>query len=418
MESRPQLLVLANAPAALFMLCGISLVERLLRNAQRLGFRYATVLTNTVEAVTAHLSVPSWARADISLRVEPTNGEALLVREVREQFAASHNHALIVSAGFYCDVRLLRAMIEQKTTTLLVDSAPPFRGDLLEAAALLDRSWISQQDDATALLDQLASDATVGRIQSLDAAMQPTYLADLRKHVRPLFFPAPPPALSPLAERVVRDAAQNGALDFPALVHAPIETWLVSHLCQTSITPNQVTFATMVIGLFVTILYASGHLWFGTALALLVGVMDGVDGKLARTKVETTELGKSEHTLDYAVELSWWTALAYHFHERGGKVRAYSLLGLLIVSDLLGRLAKRSVKRRDGRNLDDVSAFDRCVRYIGGRRNIYVWIFAFGLTIGNAQGAFILLCLWAGATAAVHVLRALQIRFRRPIQRF
>ena len=75
------------------------------------------------------------------------------------------------------------------------------------------------------------------------------------------------------------------------------------------------------------ILFASGHLWWGRVLALLVGVLDGVDGKLARTKFETTESGKSEHSLDYLIELSWWTALAYHFHESG--LPAPRLLALL-----------------------------------------------------------------------------------------
>ena len=31
-------------------------------------------------------------------------------------------------------------------------------------------------------------------------------------------------------------------------------------------------------------------------------------------KVQTTRIGKGEHLLDYFVEMSWWAALAYHFH--------------------------------------------------------------------------------------------------------
>ena len=132
----------------------------------------------------------------------------------------------------------------------------------------------------------------------------------------------------------------------------------------------------MLVGLAVTGLFATGQLLLGTVLALAVGVLDGVDGKLARTKIETTELGQWEHSLDYFVELSWWTALAFHFHRTGLEPRAYWLLALLVGADLVDRLAKRSVKSRLGRNLDDVSAFDRFVRYIGGRRNIYIWLFA------------------------------------------
>lgn len=67
-------------------------------------------------------------------------------------------------------------------------------------------------------------------------------------------------------------------------------------------------------GLSVTLLYASGYLWAGALVALAVGVFDGVDGKVARLKVQTTRIGKGEHVLDYCIEMSWWAALGYHFH--------------------------------------------------------------------------------------------------------
>ena len=86
---------------------------------------------------------------------------------------------------------------------------------------------------------------------------------------------------------------------------------------------------------------------------------------------------------------------------------------VIVGSDLLDRLAKRSVKRRLGRNLDDVSAFDRFVRCLGGRRNIYIWLFGLGLAVGVSRSAFVPLCLWGAATAAVHVVRGLQIGFGR-----
>src|SRR4029077_5660242 len=147
--------------------------------------------------------------------------------------------------------------------------------------------------------------------------------------------------------------------DIPAMVHAPIETWLASRLWNTSIKPNQITFVTMLIGLLVTFCYATGRLWLGTLAALLVGILDGLDGKLARIKVETTQLGKREHALDFLVEMSWWAALAYHFHQGGQVPNSSMMLLLLFGSDLVDRLAKGLVKKRLGRNLDDVSLVDR-----------------------------------------------------------
>jgi 1L-myo-inositol 1-phosphate cytidylyltransferase / CDP-L-myo-inositol myo-inositolphosphotransferase len=413
---RPQLVILADAPDALCILFGISLLERLLRVVQRLGFREAVILSNSPEEVAAHLMKPSWARAEVALSFRPRNSGAVRVSDV----ATGAGHILVVSAGFYYDARLLKTMAEQTATTLLVDSAPPpecvafwkDQGGVFRAAALLEGDWLSRQDHTAALMDQLSSDAATGRIEACDAARQPTYVMALRKHVRPVFFPAPSPNLIAVAERFPRDVAQNGVLDFPGLLDSPIEDWIVARLGRTSITPNQVTFVTMLIGLVVTALFATGHLWWGVALAYTIEVLDGVDGKLARTKVETTAAGDWEHVVDYCIELSWWTALAYHFHAENLR-SAYWLLLLLVGSDLVDRLAKRSVKKKVGRNLDDFSNIDRFVRCIGGRRNINIWILAAALALGDAANGFVLICWWEAATAAVHIVRAFQIRFGR-----
>jgi hypothetical protein len=80
------------------------------------------------------------------------------------------------------------------------------------------------------------------------------------------------------------------------------------------------------------------------------------------------------------------------------------------VADLLVRRAKGFVGRKLGRSLDDVSRFDRLVRYVAGRRNIYTWLFTFSLALGMPANGFIWLCFWGIASAVIHVFRALQIR--------
>jgi phosphatidylglycerophosphate synthase len=412
--SRPQLLILARAPDAFCELFGVSLLERLLRIVQRFGFREAIILSDSIDQVSAHLAPSSWARADVALSFREQIAGAARINEV----ATGAERTLVVSAGYYYDARLLQRLAEQAATTLLIDSAPPAasvelwsgHGGVFNGAALVDRDWLSRQDHTTGLMDQLSSDAAAGRIESCDAARQPTYIVGLRKHVRPVFFPAPPANLTAVAEQFPRDLAQNGVLDFPGLVDSPIEDWIVARLCRTAITPNQITFFTMLIGLGVTVLFATGHLWFGVALAYVIEVLDGVDGKLARTKVETTAAGDWEHVIDYFIELSWWTALAWHFHAAGLR-HAFTLLLLLVASDILDRLAKRAVKQKVGRNLDDVSNFDRFVRCIGGRRNINIWILIAALALGDAANGFVLICGWGAATALAHIVRALQIRF-------
>jgi phosphatidylglycerophosphate synthase len=412
---RPQLLILADTPGALVELFGISMLERLLRIAQRLGFREALILSKTPDEIAAHVAKPSWARAGVTLDLRPRETEPVLISDV----APAADRILLVAAGFYYDARLLKALAERDATTLLLDSAPPLRsaplwksgGVEFRGAALLERGWLEGRHYDVSLLHQLSSEIGSGRVQVCDAAAEPTYVTALRKHVRPVFFPAPTPELIPLAEKFPRDVAQNGVLDFPGFCDSPIEDWIVKKICRTSIRPNQVTFATMLIGVAVTALFATDHLWWGAVLAYAIEVLDGVDGKLARIKVETTTAGEWEHEVDYAIELSWWTALAFHFH-RAGLSSAFWLLGLYVGSDLLDRLAKRAVKKKVGRNLDDVSNFDRFVRCVGARRNINIWILIAALALRDAANGFVLICSWMGATAFVHVVRAFKIQKR------
>jgi phosphatidylglycerophosphate synthase len=411
---RPQLIILAEPPDALRILFGVSMLERLLRTVQRLGFHQALILSTTPDEIMAHLTKPAWARAEVALTFRRREIGATRVQDV----ATGGERALVVSAGFYYDARLLRTMAEQETTALLVDSSPPpesaplwkSEGANFRGAALLDRDWLTQRQPTATLLDQLSSDAATRRINVCDAARQPTYVTSLRKDVRPVFFPTPSPELVPLAEKFPRDVAQNGVLDFPGFLDSPIEDWIVARLCRTAIRPNHVTIFTMLIGVVVTALFATGHLWWGVALAYAIEVLDGVDGKLARTKVETTAAGEWEHLTDYFIELSWWAALAFHFY-RAGLSSAFWLLGLYVGSDLLDRVAKRAAKKKVGRNLDDVSNFDRFVRCIGARRNINIWILIAALAFGDGASGFVLICWWGAANAAAHVLRAVQIRY-------
>ncbi len=403
MSFRPRVaVVFGNAPESLSSLCGISLAERLLRVLQRLGFTRAIIIAITSELRT-ELSRSSWARAGVTLAFAES-GDA--VADVLQVLTKEDSPAAIVRADYYYDPRLLGALMGAAVPSFLVESDARRNGS---GSALITRDWLSARDQRAHFWSDLEAAAAADEIALIGVSEQPAYLASMRREITPEAFRVATAADRRAAQKVILDGAQNGTLDIPAIVHAPLETAIVSRLCRTSVTPNQVTFATFVIGVVTAGLFACGHLWSGLILALAIGVLDGVDGKLARVKVETTELGSWEHSLDYVVEFAWWTALAFHFERAGELPHVFGLLLLFFVSDAVGRLAKRAVKQRLGRNLDDVSTFDRWVRYVAGRRNIYVWIFATGLLLHQAATAFAWICWWSVASSAIYAIRAVQI---------
>ena len=381
----------------------------MLRILQRLGVSQVTIVSASPDAVRAHLAQPSWARSGIAVKIIDSPNQVADV-------GSPSSMVMLLDAGVYLEPRIIDVLLRSETTTLVVDSAPPPIGNAqptadgyFAGAAAVEKRWLKSCDPTRSLHEQLAESADNQQISRIDVADQPTYLPNLRRDLRPLWFPAPSRDEANAAERLILDAAQNGTLDLPAIAHGPIETAIVRRLCRTRITPMHITLFTAGVSAVVTWLFASGQLLLGTWLALIVGVLDGLDGKQARVKVETTELGKREHLLDYVLELSWWTALAFHFANTRALPNAYALLFLLVGSDLVDRYAKKIAKGRTGRNLDDVAPIDRFVRLIGGRRNIYIWILAAGVALGAADKAFALLCYWGAGTAAIHMLRGLWI---------
>jgi len=116
-------ILIADDPQALFELCGVSLLEHLLRILQRLGFRRAFVLSTTAEIVGAEVAKRSWAREKVVVHVVSSATGPLTPKVVLEQ--GPSERCLIVPANIYCDARLLAALCRKNSSAALVDGNPP-----------------------------------------------------------------------------------------------------------------------------------------------------------------------------------------------------------------------------------------------------------------------------------------------------
>ena len=404
-------ILVADAPDALTELCGVNLVERLLRILQRLGFRRAIIFSSTPEIIGTELAKPSWARQQIGVHVVASAAKSVTANLVLQHTQAER--FLLLPANLYCDARLLAALGARESSAALVDSNPPqFAAHIVQnpcGPALVTRDFLLACFDSTPFVEQLKQKIETGEIDTVDAAKVDDYIVSMRRHVRPVCFSMPAEQNRPLAERVILDSAQNGTLDLPAYIHGPIETAIISLLCKTRITPNQITIAGFIIGCGATAAFALGRVGLGILAALIFGIVDGLDGKQARVKIETTERGKWEHHLDYFIENSWWAAIAFHLWRSGQFPNVFYFFALLIGSRLLHEFAKRRAKMAKGRLLDDVAPFDRAFRLIAARRNVYVWILACGFLFDAVPQSYAVICGWAAVSAAVHLIRSIWI---------
>ncbi len=383
-------IIIADAPEALIELCGVNLLERLLRILQRLGFRHAVVFSTTPEIVGGELAKRSWPREQVIVHLVSGTVGSLTAQVLLEQRPSER--FLIVPANIYCDSRLLAALCAKDSSAALIDSNPPeFARSLVRnpcGPVLVTRDFLLAFSPAAPLFEELKNKIDYRKIDVVDTAEEDDYIVSMRRRVRPLCFPVSAEQDCRLAERVILDSAQKGTLDLPAYIHGPIETRIISLLCKTRITPNQITIAGFIIGSSATAAFAVGR----------IGL-----------KIETTERGKWEHHLDYLIENSWWAAIAFYLWRSGQFPNVFYFFALLVGSHLLDEFAKRRAKTVKGRLLDDVTPFDRAFRLIAARRNVYVWMLACGFLLGAFPQSYAFICGWAAFSAAIHLVRSLWI---------
>jgi len=413
--------ILADCPGALIELCGISTLERLLRTLQRCGIERATILSSTSERIADELARPSWPRAQLALTLRTRPNGALRIEQIVDIWPDAAQLLLVIRGDAVFDSRLLQLLATQESPAVLVDSAVPSKLQPLVTqapnamhakvcgAALLQRDWVSTKSGP--LENAINNGLEQNAIAAVDVTDQPSYSPALRRRLRPFWFPAPPPTRVKLAERILLNSVQKGTQDFPARIHAPLETFLISKLCKTAITSGQLTVSWIILAFGTTILFATGHLVWGILLALIIGILDGLDGKQARIKVETSKTGKIEHWFDSFFEVVWPTALAYHFYVSGQLPNAFFYLALLIVAEALDGIGKLGVYVPAEKSLVGPGLFDRIVRLVGGRRNIYVWVLVACVVLAMPEKALIVMAFWEVATAAVDLLHSGWIRY-------
>jgi phosphatidylglycerophosphate synthase len=130
-----------------------------------------------------------------------------------------------------------------------------------------------------------------------------------------------------------RAAGTDGYL--AALLDRHLSRWLTGRIVNWPITPNQVTIASIVVGLIGAFGLATVSYWarLGGVLALLLSsVLDGVDGELARARCEQTATGaRLDLAGDYAINLATFAGLAIGLARDGLSSLAVAAAALLLL---------------------------------------------------------------------------------------
>jgi len=424
-----------DRPKCLVPLAGVAILYRILQNLSNVGVEEVHIVTGyRGERIAAeigeefrgmrirYIQNPEWQKGNLYSLLAGAD-------HLNERF-------MLLMADHLCDPRILagfigarldgavRLAVERKqgsqddTKVLeeegrIVDIGKQIEGDCIDTGIFLCSPEVfsyareAADDGKVELSDCIRNAASAGDATVFDIATIDGYVPKLRRDVAPWWIDIDTEADLRRAKRLLVETASKGASDFLACyIHTPIENRLVYYLADLAITANQVTVLVNIVAYVVAVLFFFGHLLPASILTFVVGLMDGLDGKLARVKNQTSRVGSLEHSFDLLFEFSWFIALAlYLYRSTGDPVGLVYCLGIVLFVSFYRHTYDQFGKTM-GRSLDDSGRFERIFRRVAGRRNLYNIPIFVSILIGAPLGALIFVFYHALITAAVYASRA------------
>ncbi len=370
---------------------GVPLVARTLFHLQQLGMHRVALL---LKAEGALGNLKEWQK---NLQIEPIR----MTEDIPATLLGLKNSGrsfVYIDAAHLMDPRLIRALTAASEPTLAYIDSSDREREIIRAGFLRRenlQTWLKQ-----------GKGHLIRQVRPLLPDDIDPFSPEARGPLRPYFVEVLSKDDARRATSLLIRSQQKQVMDLPAqFIDPPFENMLTRLLCDTPITPNVVTFLGVGAGVLVAWSFWHGYFLAGALIMFLVEILDGVDGKLARTTLHYTKLGKYEDVIDYFNETSWYVALGVGLRSTGLNPSSAWLAGLLICSDTTDSIIYALSEKWYGKTVDFFSPFDRAFRSIAGRRNIYAFMFIIGFSLGYPHQTFAIVALWAALTAGIHGLR-------------
>ncbi|MHA1156458.1 MAG: CDP-alcohol phosphatidyltransferase family protein [Candidatus Heimdallarchaeota archaeon] len=216
---------------------------------------------------------------------------------------------------------------------------------------------------------------------------------------------------------------QKGTLDFIAwYFNRPLENLTLYLIANGPFTPNHITLfvniiAFIVAGCFIAAPYlVTNHLmlskvlpWLAFIGLIIVNILDGVDGKLARIRDKLTLLGHLEHSFDQLYEQTvYFAAMWYCLNITSQNLIPWIFLIIaFLIIDTFSRHVSMQYYIVMKISLADSGRLDRIFRRIDGRRNTYTIHFLMFLLIPWKQYLIISMLVHATITGIIYATRAI-----------
>jgi phosphatidylglycerophosphate synthase len=311
---------------------------------------------------------------------------------------------IIVRSDAVIDTPLVSLLLEQSNLLLLSSDSR------LAVAAHVAPGKASE---AIAIL---ADEASVNVSRDLTprspADLKMDFWKSLRKRETPYAFRVTDQTHREIEWRIFM-GTYKGATDIVTKHLWPRPAFLVTRwLAPRGISPNMVTFASILLVFLAFYLFLSGSYFFGLLAAWLMTFLDTVDGKLARTTLTSSKWGD---VLDHGVDLVhppfWYIAWAVGLGSSG--IDWSSEFFMAVLSAILGgyvlqRIMEGIAIKWLGLEIHIWRPIDTLFRQITARRNPNLIILTVGAIAARPDLGLIAVAIWTVACLLLHLLQLVQ----------
>jgi len=434
-----------DKPKGLVQLLGLSFLERVILTAKEAGiYEFLVVIGYLEEKIRMKLGDGSEHGVKITYIENPEwrRGNGVSVLKAKESL--KEDFILLMSDHIFDD-RILKKLVDEdarSSVVLAVDRRDPLPGDtvvlerkgrIIEIGKEIEKSncidtgiflcspkifsYLEEtvKEGREELADGIAKAAKKEDAQVFDITRIEGYVSKMRKRITPWWIDIDTEEDLRKAEKIIIESASKNPSDALACyIHKPIENRIVSWIANFNVTPNQLTMLVNILAYIVAALFFFGYLLPASILTFVVGIADGLDGKLARVKLKTSKVGSLEHSFDLLFEFSWFIALSWYLTRSTGSNTALILCSFTILFIAFYRHVYDQFRRAMDRSLDDSGGFERKFRRIAGRRNLYNIPILVGVLLTPFYSlnvlvySLVFVFFHSATTAAVYSLRAIK----------
>ncbi len=413
-ETSIHVIVDATSESSLIELFHIPLWERCLRLAATSGLRYSTVLLSESTKQKCHRRKDFGKFHDLRCEFKVIDGP---IGEALSRLAQpGMTYVLMAGDAVYQD-SLVKAIAAPTEFFRYLDSSTPTPGLFKIGGEQLARvsGWT--------LPDVERQLAVAGELRERDISKMSAYVPSQRKEIRPYMFRVTTTKEAHAAERFVFEVTHYGSLDFVAKhLYKEISKLFVTWLCRTTITPNQVTYVSIVFAVAVIPLFFLGYMTAGLVCGIIVSFLDVLDGKLARFTYRMSDKGDAlDHVADRLNIVTYYLGFGlglYTGSYTSSLETAMWLAGLSFVGQHIDKSVVRTFRLRIGIRLDEHKKADVWVRLIRPGRNVLLCFIAIGLLFDRLVDTFIVYTILIYLVGFYHMIRLKMEWDRTPVFHF